>query len=92
VPSSKVGSSPFTSSTIIISLTALNLPITLLSAVLILREWSLSLIKIYFERGRLSDELTEDLDTGLRGVSWAEERDLRRIIEYFYYCLENLRS
>ena len=59
---------------------------------LILREWPLVLINFCFDRGRLSDELTEDLETGLRGVSCAEDRDLRRIIEYFYYCFENLRS
>ena len=63
-----------------------------MSAVLIRRERPLAQTTYCFDRGRLSDELTDDLETGLRGESWVDKNDLRRIIEYFYYWLENFRS
>ena len=56
-----------------------------MSAVLIRRERTLAQTTYCFDRGRLSDELTDDLETGLRGESWVDKNDLRRMIEYFYY-------
>jgi len=64
----------------------------LLSAVLILRERPIVQTTYCCDLERLSEDLTDDLETGLRGESWVNKNDLRRIIEYFYCWLENFRS